>query len=256
MRQQWPENARLKDAELQTKTMLLVMIFSACRLAELARMENPEEGAEGGHTVVLYTVTKQSQETRRRIVIRRLSNEQLCPVAAVAAWTERRGPVENNRLFGRSGSAAPGAEEGERQRREWTTAGICAQFLRIMRRAGIPEQFTAYSVKHAVVTKLFKLGATEEQMNAYGGWAQGSRTARRWYDIATLEEDWLGARLVGEWFEAKTNKALEDLLQEYLPTTSSEGGAERRAPAMEALAGAAEESASGDDASPEGAEDL
>jgi integrase len=251
LRQHWGENAELADGELQTKAMLMVMVFSACRLAELARMDTPQDAEEGGTAMVLYTVTKQFQEARRRIVIRRIGDERVCPVRTVAAWIRRRGPSEDGRLFGRSRG---GGEEARTQ--QWTTDGICTQFLTVMRAAGIPEHFTAYSVKHAVVTKLFKLGATEEQMNAYGGWAPGSRTARRWYDIATLEEDWLGTKLVGEWFGGDTEAALEDLLQEYLPVTTTSGDAEVRAPVMEALAAAAEEGTDGIEAPPEEAEEL
>jgi hypothetical protein len=125
-----------------------------------------------------------------------------------------------------------------------------------MRAAGVPEHYTAYSVKHAVVTKLFRLGATEEQMNAYGDWAQGSRTARRWYDIATLEKDWLGARLVGELFGKSTNHTLEGFLNDYLPTTTTRRKAEARGPVIEVLTNPAGKPTSEGEADPRGEEGL
>jgi integrase len=194
LREQWGNNTALADRDLQTKAMLLVMIFSACRLAELARMERPEEGGTQETAVVLRTVTKQFQETKRRIVMRRLAGQALCPVEAVNVWRHRSEAVGGEQLFFGFRYDAEGQRMGE-ECQPLSTAGICARFLRVMSDAGLPSHFTAYSVKHAVVTKLFKLGATEEQVNAYGGWAQGSRTARQWYDIATLEQDWLGAKL-------------------------------------------------------------
>jgi hypothetical protein len=223
IRQDWPDNAVLCDVDLQTKAMLLIMIFSACRLAELARMERPSEEHTAEGVMALFTVTKQFQEEKRRIVIRKVSTPSLCPVSTTKAWMERSKGREREWLFYRQVD------------QKWSTATICTQFLRAMRAAGIPDHFTAYSVKHAVVTKLFKLGATEEQVNAYGGWAQGSRTARRWYDIATMEEEWLGARLVGEWFGKDPDRALEDVLQECLPTTQTPQEAGQRTRVVETM---------------------
>jgi integrase len=234
LRQRWSNNSALRDEDLQTKAMMLVMIFSACRLAELARMERPS-GTEGGQpALVLRTVTKQFQEAKRRIVIRRLSSPILCPVAAVYAWLERSATGEQSKLFYSFRSDAEG-HMLPTTKQQLSVNQICMQFLRTMQSAGIPSHFTAYSVKHAVVTRLFRMGATEEQVNAYGGWAQGSRTARRWYDIATLEQDWLGARLVGEWFGADPSNTLEEFLHDYLPTTTTGKEAEARATVMDAL---------------------
>jgi integrase len=214
--------------------MLLIMIFSACRLAELGRMERPDLPEEPTDSVVLHTVTKQFQESKRNIVIRRLSRPALCPVAALWAWTMAVPPDGDGRLFHSLTGDSP-ERMAPTTRKELTTPAICTQFLAVMAEAGIPSHYKAYSVKHAVVTKLFRMGATEEQVNAYGGWAMGSSTARRWYNIATLEEDWLGAKLVGEWFGANPNSTLEDFVAEHLPTTSTEQQAATRSEALEAL---------------------
>jgi integrase len=235
LRQRWAENSALRDEELQTKAMLLVMIFSACRLAELARMERPNQTEGEQAALVLRTVTKQFQEAKRRIVIRKLSSPVLCPVAAVRAWMQRSPTGEQSKLFYGFRSDAEGRMLPTTMH-PLSVNLICTQFLRAMQSAGIPSHFTAYSVKHAVVTRLFRMGATEEQVNAYGGWAQGSRTARRWYDIATLEQDWLGAKLVGEWFGADPTNTLEEFLHDYLPRTTTEKEAEARAAVMDALA--------------------
>jgi hypothetical protein len=88
-------------------------------------------------------------------------------------------------------------------------------------------------VKHAVVTRLFRLGATEDQVNAYGGWAQGSKTATRWYNIATLEEDWLGAKLVGECFGKDPDEVMEDFLESHALATTTDQEAARRAGELE-----------------------
>jgi hypothetical protein len=120
-------------------------------------------------------------------------------------------------------------EDGE-ARKELTTPAICTRFLTVMADAAIPSHYTAYSVKHAVVTRLFRLGATEDQVNAYGGWAPGSKTAMRWYNIATLEEDWLGAKLVGECFGKDPDEVMEGFLESHaLATTTDQEAADRAA---------------------------
>jgi hypothetical protein len=168
---------------------------------------------------------------KRRIVVRRIATAALCPVRTLLAWTTRVEPTEDGRLFHKwTGPTLEG-------RKELTTPAICGRFLKPMRAAGIASHFTAYSVKHAVVTKLFRLGATEEQVNAYGGWAPGSRTAQRWYNIATLEEDWLGTKLVGDWLGRHPDHTLEDFLQSYLPTTRTPEQATARSRTMDTLIG-------------------
>jgi site-specific recombinase XerD len=250
IRKNWEEPARMKDSEVQTKAMLLTMMFSACRLAELGRMERPEIGEAHPESITLHTVTKQSQDTKRRIVIRRIATTALCPVSAILAWMERTAPREDGRLFHRWTDEEKLRRQGAKD--ELTTPAICTQFIKPMRAAGIPAHFTAYSVKHAVVTKLFRLGATEEQINAYGGWAQGSRTAQRWYNIATLEEDWLGTKLVGEWLGEDRDNTLEEFLQTYLPTTTTPEQATARASAMEALVAPGEEQEGSSEVAEEG----
>jgi integrase len=236
MRANWGANDVLNDHDLQTKTMLLVMIFSACRLAELGRMERPDLEGPPGVSIVLYTITKQSHEKKRRIVVRRISNEALCPVTTLYAWLERTESTKGRNLFYDCTSMVTG-KLVPRVSREITTPGICTRFLAAMQDAGIAPHYKAYSVKHAVVTKLFKMGATDEQVNAYGGWAPGSHTARKWYYIETLEEEWLGAKLVGEILGDNPNDTLEEFLETYLPVARTEEQASVRAAAMESLVG-------------------
>jgi integrase len=196
----WGDNDSINLENLQTKTMLIVLIFSACRLAELGRMERPAEEDHQTDTITLHTITKQRQETKQQIIMRRINAAALCPVTTVHAWLKRAPTPSHNRLFYHMQEQPPSASEAEAGR-ELKTPDICSRFLRVMRAAGIPTHYTAYSIKHAVVTRLFELGATEEQIGAYGHWAPGSHTAQRWYNIATLDKDWLGAKLVGQWLD-------------------------------------------------------
>jgi hypothetical protein len=224
----WPGNEALPLRDLQTKTMMLIMAFSACRLAELGRMERPTAAKEDTSVVTLHTILKQRQTQRQQITVRRISRRGLCPVEAVLTWLRRTAAVRRERLFYTEG--------GHGSRRNMTTPDICPRFLAAMKAAGIPQQYTAYSLKHAVITKLYRMGATDEQVVEYGHWAKGSTTPRKWYNIATLEEEWLGTKLLGQSLGMSEDRIREKFTDRYLPPTRTVRQAEERAATSEALA--------------------
>jgi hypothetical protein len=85
LRENWGQNNALSDLDLETKAMMLTMIFSACRLAELARMETPTEKELGGGSIWLHTVTKQHQVAKEVVVLQRVAEPTLCPVTTLLA---------------------------------------------------------------------------------------------------------------------------------------------------------------------------
>jgi integrase len=214
LEQSWGDNERIPLDDLQTKTMLVVMIFSACRLAELGRMERPRDVGVDPTEIVLYTIQKQKQTQREQLVIRRISQTALCPVHTLMAWLRRAPAAPDGFLFYRlGGGGAP---------RAMTTPYICPRFLKAMKSAGIPNHYTAYSVKHAVVTKLYNLGASDEEVCTYGHWKQGSHTPRQWYYIPTIEQDWLGARIGDSYAQALKQAVLERGAQEARGSAAEE----------------------------------
>jgi integrase len=202
MQQNWAENGVLSDDNLMTKAMMLVMIFCACRLAELARMARPGPPAGGAQSIVLRAITKQKQTAVQEFVMRQATLEAICPVAALQTWLERSKGTQSTLLFHQSGGAP------------MTTPMICHRFLRTYAAAGILGHYTAYSLKHAVVTKLYNLGATDEEVCAYGHWAPGSRTPRQWYYIPVLDKNWLGTKLVTSFADTLHRAVLQRVAQE------------------------------------------
>jgi integrase len=233
IRTHWADNDTLSMDDLQTKTMIIVMIFSACRLVELGRMERPQGATAEAVTIVLPTVQKQSQAKKEQLVVRKIPQTPLCPVGTVLSWLRRSVASPDGLLF----HAHPRGGDP----RAMKTPDICPRFLRTLRRAGIPSHYTAYSIKHAVVTKLYRMGATDEQVVAYGHWAKGSLTPRKWYNIATLEEEWLGTKLLGESMGISESHAIEKFDSTYVPPARTVARAEARARTAEALATPVEE---------------
>jgi hypothetical protein len=229
----YSDNDALSREDLRTKTMMLVMIFSACRPAELARMELPPSEDVRREEVRLRTITKQRGGALVSVVVRRISEPAICPVAAVQAWLQRRGDIALPYLLVRcdgeetavdtkpdAGShaaddmrAAPSrnvspmllggpvaecdasssAFSPPRNPRTLTAREICAAFRTVMAAAGIPPRYTPYCIKHAVVTKLFSRGASLEQVNTFGRWARGSRVPLLFYNITSTDGQWIGA---------------------------------------------------------------
>jgi hypothetical protein len=63
------------------------------------------------------------------------------------------------------------------------------------REASIPDQYTAYSIRHALITALFDMGVTETQVNAFTGHSNNSHTALSNY--FHLDSKWVGQALIG-----------------------------------------------------------
>jgi hypothetical protein len=209
------------------------MIFSACRLAELGRMRRPTVTGETLTSLALPTILKQKQAEKTQIIIRRVSQPNLCPVAAVMAWLSRTPAAADGLLF-HFPYRMPGSDTVAFTR-PMTTGDIAPNLITALRAAGIEYPYTAYSIKHAVVTKLYLLGATDEQVVAYGHWAKGSLTPRKWYNIATLESEWLGTKLLKESMDIKKEETEEKFADTYLTATRTEEQAAARTDSNEAL---------------------
>jgi hypothetical protein len=189
------------------------MVFSACRLAELARMERPPQPSPEAGSIVLSAVTKQKQAELQGFIMRRASIQAICPVITLHAWLTRTETARSELLF------------CHRDGRALTVQAICTRFLRVFKAAGIPGHYGAYSLKHAVVTKLYNLGATDEEICAYGHWVPGSRTPRLWYYIPTVESNWLGGKISASFAESLRSTVKEGFAEEEA-AGNSEGGTE------------------------------
>jgi integrase len=174
-------NADLSGADLLIKTLALTMIYSACRLSELARMTvNPKQVTPTGLRV--ETNLKTSLETQDHIMFYPVEDERICPHAALRDWLGRN--AQGAALFTHHATHAP------------MTATMIAVMLReLMTRAGISEEYGPYSIKHAVITFLFSEGAEEAQINEFGRWSIASRVPSSYYRVATPRRHWLGYKL-------------------------------------------------------------
>ena len=247
--QTYPDAAALSDYLLMSKTMLLVMVFTACRLVELARMEVPQASDLSPKEVQLHTVTKQRGTIRQAMVVHAVSPPALCPVVTLRAWLQRREAHPSPRLFYRcpaEGATAMSASRASAHTRNaagpaevgdalsvpplvislshltaasiepvphagghLTSRDVGIALKALMRAAGIPDRYGPYSIKHAVVTKLFARGASDEQVAGFGHWAPGSRVPRLFYNITGADGQWIGTKLIADRPALQTEAALQ-----------------------------------------------
>jgi hypothetical protein len=58
---------------------------------------------------------------------------------------------------------------------------------------GIPDRFKPYSIRHALITDLYRRGLSESEVNAYTGHSHRSHTTLNYY--YHLDKNWVGASI-------------------------------------------------------------
>jgi site-specific recombinase XerD len=174
-----PDNEKLSLSDLQRKTILLTMIYSASRITELTKLTvDPREVSDA--IIRLNTNVKTRLEELRWISLYPLSDKRICPHAAVWELLHRR-PKPATHLFVDILSQRP--------LNVATISGILRTF---MSSAGVDKCYAPYSIKHAVITYLFNLRVDEALINEFGRWSVSSRVAYSHYRVPTGDRDWLG----------------------------------------------------------------
>jgi integrase len=193
------DNDRISDEQLQTKAMILLMIFTACRLTEIRRVTVAATQREEG-CFVATTIMKQKQAVIQPLRVYALNDSAICPVRALTAWDKKRKTLRPPPYFFFNLTSRSHLRQSEVQ----------DAFINLMRQAGVSADYTAYSIKHAVITKLFRLGIPDEQIINFGRWKPGSTVPRTYYYIASTRPLWPGGRISAPapWTTAR-NRALE-----------------------------------------------
>jgi hypothetical protein len=181
IRGRYGDNKTLARASLLKKALTLTMVFSACRLSELARMTvDPKEVTTKRLRVNMKVKT--ALDIEDSITFYPVDDKAICPHAALSEWLGQSDAHQT--LFSHPETHKP-----------MTATAIAAVLRELMTEAGISEEYGPYSIKHAVVTFLFDQGAGETQINEFGRWSIASRVASAYYRVATPRQGWLGYKL-------------------------------------------------------------
>ncbi|KAH7821154.1 uncharacterized protein MONOS_6360 [Monocercomonoides exilis] len=145
-------NEQLPFLDLTVKCILLIMLFSACRFCELARISMSESIWE---TEAIHLSTRlKTSRSREFITVPFLQEEhiRICPARAIRClWDRVRTTYEKRDTF----------LLNKTTHTPLTPSGIRKLAKFGMMRAGVPEEFRPYTIKHATISKLSTEGIPE-----------------------------------------------------------------------------------------------
>jgi hypothetical protein len=164
-----PPTQELEWFPLMARTAALFMIFIPCRPVGAWRIDpRVEKWAADGSSVEVVAKEKTNYgKGSTALLIRKGSVPNLCPLLAyctIKACAAAKGLV--------------GTLWGSRDGVPYKQAAALSRLLKnLLRDAGIPSMYTAYSIRHALITELFNRGLKEQEANAYTGHPNNAHTA-------------------------------------------------------------------------------
>ncbi|KAA6367582.1 MAG: hypothetical protein EZS28_036891, partial [Streblomastix strix] len=139
------------DDKLMDRTMATFVVFTAARMTELTRMTIGETIIDGNEMKVRIKVKKGENEIEYEVQV----NKQRGPISPVRAMEE------------------------------WMASKNCLKMKQdagILDEKGIEQQYGDATIRHAMVTKLRKHGAEQEEGNAFTRYAPGSNVVDVYYN--------------------------------------------------------------------------
>ncbi|KAH7832272.1 uncharacterized protein MONOS_15153p2 [Monocercomonoides exilis] len=176
----WAEATHdMKDPQtLQRRALILTMIFGALRPAELERMRR-------GTTIFKENLVQTQVQTKTsggetvKVIINKHPNPRIDAVVALQRWMDyTKTTLRDEHVW-----------FDIRERQPANLQRIKEELVAVLRENGIPDTFTAYSIRHAVITHLARQQAADwKAINAYARWAPGSRVAQEYYTVLPVQD--------------------------------------------------------------------
>ncbi|KAH7816595.1 uncharacterized protein MONOS_5863 [Monocercomonoides exilis] len=176
----WEEATHdMKDPQtLQRRALILTLIFGALRPAELERMRR-------GITILRDDLVQTQVQTKTsggetvKVIINKHPNPRIDAVVALQRWMDYiKTTFRDEHVW----FDLRGRQPANLQR-------IKEELVAVLRENGIPDTFTAYSIRHAVITHLARQQAADwKAINAYARWAPGSRVAQEYYTVLPVQD--------------------------------------------------------------------
>ncbi|KAH7829054.1 uncharacterized protein MONOS_12288 [Monocercomonoides exilis] len=175
----WAEATHdMKDPQtLQRRALILTMIFGALRPAELERMRR-------GTTILKEDLVQTQVQTKTsggetvKVIINKHPNQRIDAVAALQRWID----------YTKTSFRDEHVWFDIRERQPANLQRIKVEFVAVLRENGIPDTFTAYSIRHAVIMHLARQQEEDwKAINACARWAPGSRVAQEYYTVLPVQ---------------------------------------------------------------------
>jgi site-specific recombinase XerC len=163
----------------------IFMIFVPCRTVALTRIDptTAKIDAKNGHIKVLAQEKTDFGQGQSMLLFRQLPNPLFSPFILfqlLAGRAEEKG--NPHALFVSDNGVAYSR-----------TDTIRKSLASLLLEAGIAAEFTANSIRHALISALFAAGWSETQVNAYTGHSPNYHTALKFYNH--LDANWLGEEI-------------------------------------------------------------
>ncbi|KAH7823694.1 uncharacterized protein MONOS_5592 [Monocercomonoides exilis] len=176
----WAESTYdAKDTRiLQRRALILTMIFCALNPAELERMKS-ETSKFKDNFVQTQVQAKISGGETVKVIINKHPNLRFDTVAALQRW------MVNTKTTFKDEYVWFDIEEG------WIVnlQKIKEELVAVLRENGIPDTFTVYSIRYAVITHFARLqDADWKAIKAYARWAPGSREAQEYFSVLPVQD--------------------------------------------------------------------
>ena len=168
----YADNDSIPFHNLQVKTMLLILITTACRISVILRLSIlPDRVVDRGDHFVLFPMGLDKNATAQKHAQELYlfdSESSLSPYLALKALLSRRTPTQNSFIFQ---SSIIGKTLNTNMLRNWAS--------KVMTKAGVPDNFKTHSIRGAVASKASTLLDTSDIMIA-ANW-RNENTLRRFY---------------------------------------------------------------------------
>jgi site-specific recombinase XerD len=172
-----PDNADLSDQDLQAKLATMLILFIQLRPQDMLRidMSQLEETEEG---LFFGSIIKNAPEFSE-CVLSVVQEDKVCPVRALLELKNRvcAKHEEAVQLFWNEDYSEP-----------LSKVQLEKNMKRLMIQAGIPVEYTPYSIKHAAITHLLGNGVQEWMVNKNARLSQFSNTAAKHYFIGQANQ--------------------------------------------------------------------
>jgi hypothetical protein len=197
-----PPNDQMEEKWLRAKVATMLILYIQLRLHDMLRidMEDMKEVTGGlQFDSVLKNVSEYAECSLARVV----GEDAICPVAAVLELWKR---VQKRRGKGKGLFFVDNISIPLRRYQ------LEQEMRQLMKQAGIPKQYTPYSIKHASITYLLAHGVSENVISRNARLSQNAGTAVKYYflgqacllvtkAIATAETKQATTASEGEWKE-------------------------------------------------------
>jgi hypothetical protein len=189
----------LKD--LIPRLVALLMIFTLARPCEVYRIDPDSVRYYDGHDQLAILTHRKTDKGRQASSLACLRmpevNAAICPVRYLEEFLDRY----YARRSGSSSSSSSSSSFPAAPLWCWDngdsingTATLCYHTKKLMECAGIPREFPCYTIRHATITKCYKITDGDKmEVNIFTGHSERANTSAKSYLLQTNK--WLGYRL-------------------------------------------------------------